>query len=228
MSFTESVALFGAALTVSLPTFGWVLLGIVLARLGLLSEYWINRVSRLFRADFNAVLDQIEEPEQLVRQAIRDMEDDISAAEQGIAQLAQQKASLAQRRCDIESSISGFAKQVGENRIQPADLIGGTFTISNGGVKSWFRNHFLGKPFSEVFIIFSIIFDSLISRAAVLSAACVDHLLPRCSSGGGGGDGNPCPATIAAHVNVILADGGGVSVKAFGAKVLNCMFRVRF
>lgn len=35
---------------------------------------------------------------------------------------------------DIESAISEFAKQVGENRIQPADLIGGTFTISNGGV----------------------------------------------------------------------------------------------
>jgi len=35
---------------------------------------------------------------------------------------------------DIECAISEFAKQVGENRIQPADLIGGTFTISNGGV----------------------------------------------------------------------------------------------
>ena len=35
---------------------------------------------------------------------------------------------------DIEGAISDFAKQVGENRIQPADLIGGTFTISNGGV----------------------------------------------------------------------------------------------
>lgn len=35
---------------------------------------------------------------------------------------------------DIESAISEFARQVGENRIQPADLIGGTFTISNGGV----------------------------------------------------------------------------------------------
>jgi phage shock protein A len=66
----------------------------------------INRISRLFRADFNAVLDQIEEPEQLVRQAIRDMEDDIGAAEQGIAQLAHEKKSLAQRRGDIESSIS--------------------------------------------------------------------------------------------------------------------------
>jgi 2-oxoglutarate dehydrogenase E2 component (dihydrolipoamide succinyltransferase) len=35
---------------------------------------------------------------------------------------------------DIERGISGFAKQAGENRLQPADLIGGTFTISNGGI----------------------------------------------------------------------------------------------
>ncbi|MEM1067386.1 MAG: 2-oxoglutarate dehydrogenase complex dihydrolipoyllysine-residue succinyltransferase [Planctomycetota bacterium] len=35
---------------------------------------------------------------------------------------------------DVERSISDFAKQAGENRLQPEDLIGGTFTISNGGV----------------------------------------------------------------------------------------------
>ena len=35
---------------------------------------------------------------------------------------------------DIENAISEFARQAGENRLQPADLIGGTFTISNGGI----------------------------------------------------------------------------------------------
>jgi 2-oxoglutarate dehydrogenase E2 component (dihydrolipoamide succinyltransferase) len=35
---------------------------------------------------------------------------------------------------DIEQSIGNFARQAGENRLQPTDLIGGTFTISNGGV----------------------------------------------------------------------------------------------
>jgi 2-oxoglutarate dehydrogenase E2 component (dihydrolipoamide succinyltransferase) len=35
---------------------------------------------------------------------------------------------------DVESGIADFARQAGENRIQPDDLIGGTFTISNGGV----------------------------------------------------------------------------------------------
>ena len=46
----------------------------------------INRVSRLFKADFNAVLDHIEEPETLLRQAIRDMEDELASCEQRIAQ----------------------------------------------------------------------------------------------------------------------------------------------
>ncbi|MEO1616010.1 MAG: 2-oxoglutarate dehydrogenase complex dihydrolipoyllysine-residue succinyltransferase [Planctomycetota bacterium] len=35
---------------------------------------------------------------------------------------------------EIEWSIGDFAKQASENRLQAEDLIGGTFTISNGGV----------------------------------------------------------------------------------------------
>lgn len=42
----------------------------------------ITRVTRLFKADFNAVLDQIEEPEMLLKQAIREMENCLIEAEQ--------------------------------------------------------------------------------------------------------------------------------------------------
>ncbi len=35
---------------------------------------------------------------------------------------------------DIERSIADFAAAAGENRLQPQDLEGGTFTISNGGI----------------------------------------------------------------------------------------------
>lgn len=35
---------------------------------------------------------------------------------------------------DVERSIGDYAKMAGENRLQPEDLMGGTFTISNGGV----------------------------------------------------------------------------------------------
>ncbi|MFK8110550.1 MAG: 2-oxoglutarate dehydrogenase complex dihydrolipoyllysine-residue succinyltransferase [Rubripirellula sp.] len=35
---------------------------------------------------------------------------------------------------DVEQTIGDFARQAGENKLQPDDLIGGTFTISNGGI----------------------------------------------------------------------------------------------
>ena len=54
----------------------------------------VNRISRLFKADFHAVLDQIEEPDALLRQAIREMQDDVAHDEQQFkrVQLEQQQA----------------------------------------------------------------------------------------------------------------------------------------
>ena len=44
----------------------------------------ITRVSRLFQADFHAVLDRIEEPDLLLRQAVREMEEELARDEQRI------------------------------------------------------------------------------------------------------------------------------------------------
>ena len=38
----------------------------------------ITRVSRLFQADLHAVLDRIEEPEVLLKQAVREMEEELA------------------------------------------------------------------------------------------------------------------------------------------------------
>ncbi len=65
----------------------------------------INRISRLVKADFHAVLDQIEEPEQLLKQAIRDMEDDLAEAEQRIILCAQEQEALALRRSELEATL---------------------------------------------------------------------------------------------------------------------------
>ena len=72
----------------------------------------INRVSRLFRADFHAVLDQIEEPETLLKQAIREMEDEISAGEQRIALRVQEQEALAARRAEIATSAGELDRQL--------------------------------------------------------------------------------------------------------------------
>jgi len=72
----------------------------------------INRISRLFKADFHAVLDQIEEPEQLLKQAIRDMEDDLATTEQRVALCAHDQEALAVRRGELEDTLSEIDEQL--------------------------------------------------------------------------------------------------------------------
>ena len=72
----------------------------------------INRVARLFRADFHAVLDQIEEPELLLRQAIRDMEGELCAADERIAALVREQSNLRARASDVESSLVDVDRQL--------------------------------------------------------------------------------------------------------------------
>jgi len=72
----------------------------------------INRVSRLFKADFHAVLDQIEEPEQLLKQAIRDMEDDLAATEQRMKLCAHEQEALSVRKNELENALSETDEQL--------------------------------------------------------------------------------------------------------------------
>lgn len=54
----------------------------------------ISRLSRLFQADFHAMLDELEEPGALLKQSLREMEADIAATQQrlaGLKQLQQQQ-----------------------------------------------------------------------------------------------------------------------------------------
>ena len=72
----------------------------------------INRISRLFKADFHAVLDQIEEPEVLLKQAIRDMEDDLANTEQRVKLCAIDQDALSGRKCELESAIAEIDTQL--------------------------------------------------------------------------------------------------------------------
>jgi len=72
----------------------------------------INRVSRLFKADFHAVLDQIEEPEQLLKQAIRDMEDDLAATDQRISLCAHDTEAIAVRKSELENALAEIDEQI--------------------------------------------------------------------------------------------------------------------
>ena len=66
----------------------------------------INRMSRLFTADVHAVLDRIEEPEALLKQAIREMEDEVAAAERHGAELEREIGTLTERERKIAATLA--------------------------------------------------------------------------------------------------------------------------
>jgi phage shock protein A len=68
----------------------------------------ITRIARLFRADLHAVLDRIEEPETLLRQAIREMEEQQAADEQCLHDLDRDTGQLAARQEELGSALAGM------------------------------------------------------------------------------------------------------------------------
>ena len=65
----------------------------------------ITRLSRLFRADMHAVLDRIEEPQQLLQQAIREMEEALLQEEQQFKLLEHEQGQLQRRLHGLEQSL---------------------------------------------------------------------------------------------------------------------------
>lgn len=72
----------------------------------------ITRISRLFSADFHAVLDRIEEPELLLKQAIREMEEELAKSEQRIRWLQQEQQQLSVKEDDIEQALSNLDEEM--------------------------------------------------------------------------------------------------------------------
>jgi phage shock protein A len=72
----------------------------------------ITRFSRLFRADLHAVLDRIEEPDLVLRQAVREMEEDVSLDRRRFALLREEQRQLATRERDIERSLATLEEEL--------------------------------------------------------------------------------------------------------------------
>jgi phage shock protein A len=72
----------------------------------------ITRVSRLFQADFHAVLDRIEEPDVLLKQAVREMEEDIARDEQRAKLLTHEHRQLAKRSSDLSDSLTRIEEEL--------------------------------------------------------------------------------------------------------------------
>lgn len=72
----------------------------------------INRMSRLFTADVHAVLDRIEEPDVLLKHAIREMDEELARSEQRVRQLEHERGALAERHAKIETALAELVSQL--------------------------------------------------------------------------------------------------------------------
>ena len=72
----------------------------------------ITRVSRLFQADFHAVLDRIEEPGVLLRQAVREMEEELARDEQRSKVLTHEQRQIATRETELEQVLLDIEEEL--------------------------------------------------------------------------------------------------------------------
>lgn len=72
----------------------------------------INRMSRLFTADVHAVLDRIEEPDVLLKHAVREMEEELARSEQRVRVLTHEHETLGERRRKTEAMLAELNQQL--------------------------------------------------------------------------------------------------------------------
>jgi len=72
----------------------------------------IRRVTRLFRADFHAVLDRVEEPEILLRQSIREMEEGLTRDEQNCRRHEREREQLVKRESELRQLLASLAEEL--------------------------------------------------------------------------------------------------------------------
>lgn len=72
----------------------------------------ITRITRLFKADMHGLLDLLEEPEAVLKQAIRDMESEIEQGAQALAERRQQEEKWRSAAAHLASLISTCEAQI--------------------------------------------------------------------------------------------------------------------
>lgn len=66
----------------------------------------INRFARLFKADMHAVLDRLEDPAVLLRQAIREMEEEITQGARSLKARETEREQLATRLQELQANLA--------------------------------------------------------------------------------------------------------------------------
>lgn len=70
------------------------------------------RFARLLRADVHAVLDRLEEPETLLRQSIREMDEELAEAGRELKAREQEQRQLGARRRELDATLARLAAEL--------------------------------------------------------------------------------------------------------------------
>ncbi len=72
----------------------------------------INRFSRLFKADLHAVMDRIEEPTLLLKQAVREMEEDVTEDEKNLKLIRFEQEQVPVLQTEVEASLKELQLEI--------------------------------------------------------------------------------------------------------------------
>ncbi|MEM7705136.1 MAG: PspA/IM30 family protein [Pseudomonadota bacterium] len=72
----------------------------------------LNRISHLFTADFHALLDRIEDPESLLKQAIRDMEQSLAEQQQRLRRRDEQRRSQELESERVQARLEDLSQHI--------------------------------------------------------------------------------------------------------------------
>src|SRR4029434_6028004 len=72
----------------------------------------ITRITRLFKADLHGILDGLEEPEEVIKQAIRDMEEDIATQEHRLEELRATLQRLEREAQEATATMQEIEQQI--------------------------------------------------------------------------------------------------------------------
>ena len=71
-----------------------------------------NRIGRLWKADVHGIIDSLEEPRRILKQALRDMQDEIEESTGRLEAIRSEEERMSKRRSRVNESLDDTVKQI--------------------------------------------------------------------------------------------------------------------
>lgn len=72
----------------------------------------LHRIARLFKADMHGILDALEEPDVMLKQAVREMREEIEQSQTQLKNLSEQTERLVQKIAELSAALADYENQI--------------------------------------------------------------------------------------------------------------------